>query len=108
MKRWTTEEITTLASMRAEGKTYGEIAEAIGRPRHSVEQYASSLRKGTAGLRKKEEPQSPTPRMKTLDDFTPRKMIRKLYEMGYRIEGNELVLIEKHVVNIFSILNDEQ
>ena len=106
MKRWTTEEITTIASMRAEGKPYREIAEAIGRSKHSVEQYASSLRKGTALSAEKESPARE--KQKTLDDFTPRQMIRKLYEMGYRIEGNELILIEKHVVNIFSILNDEQ
>lgn len=45
-------------------------------------------------------------REKTLDDFTPREIIRHLYNLGYRIEDGELVVIEKKKVNIKSVLSE--
>ena len=38
-------------------------------------------------------------------ELTPREMIKKLYDMGYRIENNHLVYIQKVVVKMSDILN---
>jgi hypothetical protein len=44
---------------------------------------------------------------KTLNDFTPRQIIKHLHDIGFRIEDGELVLIEKKKINIHSILTEE-
>ena len=48
-----------------------------------------------------EQPQ-PAPKA---TEMTPREMIKKLYDMGYRIENNKLVCIVKQVVNLQDIIN---
>ena len=42
---------------------------------------------------------------KTLDDFTPREIIRHMYNLGYRIENGKLVCIVHQVVNLKDIIN---
>lgn len=41
-------------------------------------------------------------------ELTPREMIKKLYELGYRIEDNKLVCYVKQVVKINDIINEEK
>ena len=38
-------------------------------------------------------------------DMTPREMIKKLYDMGYRIENNQLVCITRNVIKLNDILS---
>ena len=38
-------------------------------------------------------------------EMTPREMIKKLYDLGYRIENNKLVCIQKVVVKLNDIIN---
>ena len=42
---------------------------------------------------------------KTLSDFSPRDIIRHLYNLGYRIENNSLVCYTKQIVNIKDVIN---
>lgn len=42
---------------------------------------------------------------KTLKDFSPRDMIKHLYDLGYRIENNRLVCIQKAYVKLEDIIN---
>ena len=56
----------------------------------------------------KEEQPAPTPapvKEKTLKDFKSRDMIKYLYDMGYRIENNQLVCLVKQVVNVKDIIH---
>lgn len=43
---------------------------------------------------------------KTLDDFTPREIIKHMYKLGYRIEDNQLVCIVKQKVNVKDIIEN--
>ena len=43
---------------------------------------------------------------KTLDDFTPREIIKHMYRLGYRIEDNQLVCIVKQKVNVKDIIEN--
>ena len=45
------------------------------------------------------------PKEKTLKDFQARDMIRHLYNMGYRIENNQLVVLQKVPIKINDIIN---
>ena len=42
---------------------------------------------------------------KTLKDFQARDMIKHLYNMGYRIENNQLIVLQKVPVKINDIIN---
>lgn len=42
---------------------------------------------------------------KTLDDFSPRELIKNLYDRGYRIENGRLICIVHQVVNVNDIIN---
>ncbi|MBR6347458.1 MAG: hypothetical protein IKR80_00735 [Spirochaetales bacterium] len=52
----------------------------------------------------KEEAKAPV-KEKTLKDFQARDMIKHLYNMGYRIENNQLVCLVKQAVNLKDIIN---
>ena len=115
-----------MQKMRKEGKTYREIAEKFGRTAGAVYMkfYAESGRKRKMEIEKKhkvnviipgDEPKKEAPvvqppkpvREKALHDFTPREIIRHLYEIGYRIEDGQLIVIEKKVVNLMSVINEK-
>ena len=49
--------------------------------------------------------EKPAEKVTTTRDLTPREMIKKLYDMGYRIENNHLVYIQKVMVKMSDILN---
>ena len=51
-----------------------------------------------------ESPVASTVRTKELQ---PREMIKKLYDMGYRIENNQLVCYQKVVVKVNDIINGQ-
>lgn len=61
-------------------------------------------------VEKKETPTtivvSPAPvKEKTLKDFSPREIIKYLYDLGYRIEDGKLVCFVKQTVNLKDIIN---
>ena len=41
-----------------------------------------------------------------LREMTPREMIKKLYDIGYRIEDNQLVCYVKQPVNVKDIITN--
>lgn len=105
MKLFTKEELEQMRQMKNQGATYKEIGEMFGRSEATVQNKFSRLGWST-------QPQAAqmTPpvrvREKTLDDFTPREIIKHLYNLGYRIENNQIVIVEKRVVNIKSVLEE--
>ena len=111
-KHYTQQELNEMRRLKAEGKTFKEIAQAFNRSEHAIAQKFSSL--GWMGRfygvqkwdtqqeveRKEEKPKV------TLKDFQPREIIKYLYSIGYRIENNQLVCHVKQVVNMKSILEE--
>lgn len=79
---------------------------------HDIEEAISTF--GEADVRALEnhgkDPvhQEPRPvvKEKTLKDFTAREMITHLYKMGYRIENNTLVVLQKVPVKLNDIIKD--
>lgn len=132
MKAYTTTELTQMAQMRKEGASYQEIAEMFGHSKFSVQKKLSEmgvLGKQPEPLKKKKgqpaaevaktippmEEAKPKPsaaapvvssKKVTLDDFSPREMIKHLYNLGYRIENNAIVFYQRQVVNIKSVLEE--
>lgn len=92
--RYTPEELQTIVRLFDEGKTAKEIAKATGRTVSAI--YSLKLRKG----------KSPAPANRDkVREMTPREMIKALYDMGYRIEGNKLVLVMRKEVKLSDIIN---
>lgn len=46
---------------------------------------------------------------KTLDDFTPREIIKHMYKIGYRLRDpkNNLYCLQEHVINCLDIINEK-
>lgn len=79
---------------------------------HDIEEAVSAL--GEANAKDVEshgkdlahqEPHLIVVKEKTLKDFQARDMIKHLYNMGYRIENNQLVVLQKVPVKINDIIN---
>ena len=113
-KPYSQEELDTIQSLFDEGHTAQEIGELMERTPASIYQTLSKIRKGTMkatqetpaeqdGTTQKVAPPSEA----TRKEMTPREMIKKLYDMGYRIENNKLVCYQKIVVKVDDILNDD-
>lgn len=102
---FTPEENNKIQRLYDEGKTAKEIGEAIGRTTGSVNQQIYKMRKAAGendtkpiGLLHKDTPVKEK-------ELTPRQMIKKLYDLGYRIENNQLVCYTKNVVKIQDIIH---
>ena len=123
---WTNTEEAELKGYLKDGFSYDEIAELMGRTKVSVSNYvkrrgwgvrqnkqkfsADVQKKIDAVIEKKEIPTtivvSPAPvKEKTLKDFSPREIIKRLYDLGYRIEDGKLVCLVKQTVNLKDIIN---
>ena len=123
---WTKEEENLLRGYLKEGFNYDEIAELMGRTKMSIsnhvkqkgwgvrqnkQKFPSDVQKKIdAVVEKKETPTtivvSPAPvKEKTLKDFTPREIIKHMYDLGYRIEDGKLVCFVKQTVNLKDIIN---
>lgn len=123
---WTNTEEAELKGYLKDGFTYDEIAELMGRTKVSVSNYAKrrgwgvkqNKQKFPADVQKKidivvEKKETPTTivvspapvKEKTLKDFSPRELIKHLYNLGYRIENNQLVVIQKVPVKLNDIIN---
>ena len=104
-KQYTPEDLETMRRMKEEGAKYEEIAHAVGHSVKSVQMKMYSM--GLVSVIKSPEAEPKLVKVKTLDDFTPREMIKHLYNLGFRIEGEgRLVLVKKEYVNLKSILED--
>lgn len=95
---YSAEDIQTIARMTDEGRTAREIAEHLGRSVGSVNNQIGKIRHGKRPVKKEEN----TP---PLREMTPREMIKHLYNLGYRIENNQLVCYTKNVVKIQDIIH---
>ena len=76
---------------------YREIAKIMGRSHSSIVNFMGRQKGNTSTIKKLSK--------KSLSDYTPREMIKHLYNLGYRIENNGLVCIQKVSVNIKDIIN---
>ena len=109
---YTLAEITTMKSMLAAGKTYKEIAETLERTPAGI--YCFFQREKAKGKvnADKEIVSTSTiddvemPVVKVPRDMTPREMIKRLWDMGYRIENNKLVVITRTEVNLADIVRN--
>lgn len=121
-KDYTTTELAEIKGYLKDGCNYAEIGELMGRSRKAIEQLA--LHQGWTRGRFRESSDNVSPvwkttvaetevkksepvpvKEKTLFDFTPREIIKHMYNLGYRIEDNKLVCIVKQVVNVKDIIN---
>ena len=112
-KKYTVEEIFTIAEMKRNGATAREIAEKLGRTPKAISLYLMHQRQKfgqSAPTRTDKEPKevqpAVAPKAKTLEDFPPREMIKHLYNLGYRIEGDELWFVQKTRVKLGDILQN--
>ena len=123
-KDYTTNELAEIKGYLKDGCSIAEIAELMGRSKKSINN--TILRQGWTRGRFRESSDNAVPvwkttvveteqelkknepvpvKEKTLSDFTPREIIRYMYNLGYRIEDNKLVCIVKQVVNVKDIIN---
>lgn len=116
MKKFTTEEKQLIINLSNAGKTAEEIAKVVDRSKHSIHQFMYNVRTGKVTVKgvsmrlpldrklvslgeHKEEPI-----VEKIRDMSPREMIKKLYDLGYRIENNQLVCYVKQTVQVRDII----
>lgn len=132
-KHYTQQELEEIKLLRKQGATYPQIAEMFGRTPKAIAVLFQSktMTESVGGIAKKPEPQPDSEidnlkaqnkslyaeieslrkqlaeaRKRSLETISPRDIIKHLYNLGYRIEDGELVVIEKKVVNIKSVLHE--
>lgn len=107
---YTEKEISEMVEMFNQGATFAEIAELVGRSTTAVQNKMNDLgyyakKKALQGTRPM-EPETvlvegkTLVKMKTLDDYPARDLIKNLFDRGYRIENNKLYYIHKKEVNL--------
>ena len=110
-------ELRHFFSLLETGITLEESCEKIGRSSKCILQY---LRRNgminrlnafpscgyKAKTTEKQTELFPTKSAASLHDFTPREMMRYLYDLGYRIEDGKVYFIQKQEVNINSVINE--
>ena len=77
--------------------SYRQIAEIMGRSHSSITNFMARQKGNTFAIQKLSK--------RSLGDYSSREMIKHLYNLGYRIENNGLVCIQKVTVNIKDIIN---
>lgn len=103
-KTFTKTEKEMLFKYKEEGKTMKEISSLLNRPIRSLQGVIHREKMREAQKRQQETPV--IVKQPKLSDFTPREMIKYLYNLGYRIENNELVCYVKQTVNIKDIISN--
>ena len=128
---YTTDDIRTILEMRSRGCSYKQISEKTGRTPHALSQLVSKDKRTgfysnliakkadlkVGGIKVAEVPESAIEkpvgiivngkeRGLPVMEMTPREMIKKLYDLGYRIENNQLVCYQKVFVKVNDILNE--
>ena len=105
-RRFTPEEIKDIVRLYDNGVPAKEIAKQKDRTTGSIHQVIYQVRK-----QMKNENATPTASAKPASmpkptNLSPREMIKALYDMGYRIENNQLVCYQKQVVKVSDIISD--
>lgn len=103
---YTADELEAIKALHDDGCSAEEIGEITGRTRNAIYQCVYEIKKKEklgGGGNSQEKPE-PAPQVK-VRDMTPREMIKKLYDMGYRIENNQLVCITRNVIKLNDILS---
>ena len=103
-----------MMQMRYDGKSFAEIAGAVGREEKAVTKrfYHKNKEYKEFKIKMYKETTPAVPpktvtvvKEKTLDDFSPRDIIKHLYNLGYRIENNALVYYSKQYIKLNDIVN---
>ena len=95
-KSFTYQETETIREALSKGMSYKEIAELLGRSVSSIANKAHKIK------RKEETTKHST--LAILEKIPNREIIRYLYDIGYRIDNNELVLVQKVRVKLEDIV----
>ena len=124
-KNYTDEEKKYIIKLFNEGVKQKEIAELTRRTVGAIRMVIYEARKNNVdlkvgGVKVGEAPASSVEQPKPVGiianganrgmpvlEMTPRQMIKKLYDMGYRIENNHLVCYQKVVVKVNDIINGQ-
>lgn len=96
---YTEVENAEILELRARGYTWKEISRRNGRDARAIAEHIRQLK-----IRNKREDGAIVRRENT--ELSPREMIKRLYDMGYRIENNQLVCYQKTVVKIQDIIRE--
>ena len=134
-KPFTTEEIRQIFEFKKRGYKTSEIAEIVGRTTAAINTffareknhhcYSRMLKEDQSiqaekvdikvnGVKVAEAPAAvmetqaeitPRPIGQPNKEMTPREMIKRLYDLGYRIENNQLVCYQRVQVKIQDIIN---
>lgn len=100
-----------MVDMLNQGATYKEIAEMTGRTEHGVAEKLRTMGYGiynkATESKKEDGPEvvvtdegKTLTKVRTLDDYPARELIKNLFDRGYRIENNKLYYIHKKEVNL--------
>lgn len=95
-KRLTDEEKRRIFELKVKGYSYKEIAEKENRSIHTVNHLIQRE------FKQYKEDKNKTP----IENFTPRELIKRLHDLGYRIKNNKLVQIREIEVNLKDIINN--
>lgn len=97
-KHFTKQEKDAILQYHKEGYSNTEIAKFTGRSVAGVGRFIT-LTNNAYALKKAEPAVIKEP-------MTPREMIKALWDLGYRIEDNELVCYQRQVVKLGDIVNN--
>ena len=100
--------------MSQANEIYSQFRKASGRQRVSRKRSADGKGRFDDLIEEVKRITAPAPeprpippvRRGSLDDFTPREIIKYLYGLGYRIENNKLFLYTREEVNLHSVINE--
>lgn len=104
VKPYTAAEIADICNLYYNDEmTAAEIAEITGRTTSAIKQVVMKNRRDEKDAPPKE---NPVKIHENREQLTPREMIKALYDMGYRIENNQLICYQKQVVKLQDIINN--
>lgn len=107
-KPYSKEELETITKLYDEGHTAAEIAELTDRTTASIYTTLSKIRKGkmTPGQAAAKTQTVETIAPSKSRELSPREMIKKLYDLGFRIENNQLVCYVKQTIKLQDIIQN--
>lgn len=98
---YTQNDLRVMVDMAGKGFTCKQIAQSVGRSQRAIECKLKRMGLLFNNESPKEEEKS---EKKSLNDFTPREMIKHLYNLGYRIINGKLYQITKVEIKIADII----
>lgn len=108
---YTRDEINDITVYIEKGYPSTRISEITGRSPGAIDTLVWKLKNGMmkfdANVKTRANmSKTVTAETKTEKEMTPRDMIKSLYNMGYRIENNQLVCYTKQIVKLSDIINE--